>query len=83
MNVSARALTVADVAAELGVTVPQVLALIHRAQLTATNVATNPAGKPSWRISREALEEFREARRNRKPVRQVRRRKSTAVREWV
>ena len=73
-------LTVADVAAKLGLSKPDlVLAWIHRGELSAVNVALNHGGKPRWRIDADALEQFLAARTpNAKPI-MTRRRKAKST----
>jgi excisionase family DNA binding protein len=52
-------LTPKAAASSLVVRVPTVCALIRSGQLPAVDVSVNPDSKrPSWRISREALDEF-------------------------
>jgi hypothetical protein len=70
------ALTVADVAAELGVDVRLVLAWIGRGELAAVNVSRSPLSKrPTWRVLREKVNEFLAARQHTPtPTRSPRRR---------
>jgi len=52
-------LTSHEAATELDVRRPQVLNLISSGQLKAIDVSVDPKSKrPSWRIPREALDEF-------------------------
>lgn len=52
-------LTVRAIADQLGVTAHTVLGWIARGELAACNVGRTPsAGRPSWRVSREALDRF-------------------------
>ncbi len=53
---------VKHVAEQYSVTKHTVLAWIHSGELTAINVSRNPGGKPSWRISTEALAAFEASR---------------------
>lgn len=76
-------LTTDQAGQELGITSEQVLNLIHASAIEAINVATNPLGRPSWRISREALNRFIAARQNRKPAPATRRQKRANVVEYV
>lgn len=78
-----KASTVAEFAADHGISIPQTLALIHRKQLDAINVASNPSGRPAWRIPAAAVAKFVEARTNRKPVKSSRRKRAAVTREWV
>jgi predicted site-specific integrase-resolvase len=55
-------LKVPQYAEESGVTQNTVLAWIRSGELQAINVARKPGGRPSWRISREAIERFEAAR---------------------
>jgi len=59
--------TVADVAARLRVRDRQVLALIAGGRLRAVNVSVR-TGRPTWRISPEALAEFESARPTTGPI---------------
>ena len=67
----------ADVAEKYGCKVEKVLVWIASRDLIAINVATNPnGGKPRWRITPEALEDFERARSTRpapKPIPRTRR----------
>lgn len=76
-------LTTDQAGKELGVTGEQVLNLIHARAIEAVNVATNPLGRPAWRISREALNRFIEARKTRKAPKPSRRRPVALVHEYV
>lgn len=59
-------LTPPQYAAELGTNVGKVLSWIARGELRATNLADRLGGRPRWRISPEARDEF-ERRRERRP----------------
>jgi excisionase family DNA binding protein len=50
--------TVPEIAASFGVSQHSVLGWIARGELAAINVARRTGRRPSWRISREALERF-------------------------
>jgi hypothetical protein len=51
--------TIAQAAQQLAVNRHQVSTFIASGELVAVNVAANPrGGRPSWRISQEALEQF-------------------------
>lgn len=76
-------LTTNQAAEELGITAEHTLKLIHSSALEAINVATNPLGRPSWRINRAALECFIAARRNRNPKPVSRRRQAVKIHEYV
>ncbi len=54
--------TVPQYAEECSVTQHSVLGWISSGELAAINVARKPGGRPSWRISREAIEAFERAR---------------------
>jgi hypothetical protein len=57
-------LTPADVAAKVNARkVDLVLGWIHSGQLKATNIGSNPTGRPTWRIDPADLEKFLESRR--------------------
>lgn len=76
--------TVPAYAEECGVTQATVLLWIRNGELQAVNVARKPGGRPSWRISREAIERF-EAGRTATPrpvATKTRRRKSPEVIEF-
>ena len=67
-------LRVKDVAEEMGVSQHTVGVWINSGELAAVNVGRKPGGKPIWRISAEALEEF-QASRTKAPALPRRRRK--------
>jgi len=54
-----------QLAAERGVRVSKVCAWIVSGELLAVNHAATSCGRPRWRISRDAIEEFDRARSNR------------------
>jgi transposase len=54
--------TVPEYAKECGVTQHTVLGWINRGELQAVNMARKLGGRPSWRISREAIDRFEAAR---------------------
>ncbi len=84
MTVARTYTTVPEVANSYVVSQHSVLAWIARGELAAVNVARKPGGRPSWRISREAVEQFERARaaKPRSPVTRTRRRKSPEVIEF-
>jgi hypothetical protein len=85
MIASARAkVTVPEYADECGVSQHTVLGWIDRGELVATNMARKLGGRPSWRISREAIERFEAARsaQPRQTVTRTRRRKPQGVVEF-
>lgn len=55
-------LTTSAVAAQLGVSVEQVLGWVHSGELRAVNVATKRGGRPRWRIGPEEVDRFIAAR---------------------
>ncbi len=63
-------------AAQLYVKPGRVIHWIHTGQLRAIDVSERKGGRPRWRISPEALQEFLAARSNRKPAKATRRRKA-------
>ncbi|RIK74725.1 MAG: hypothetical protein DCC68_22510 [Planctomycetota bacterium] len=77
-------LKVPEYADECGVSQHTVLDWIRTGELAAFNVARKPGGRPSWRISREAIEQFEAARAAtpRLPATRTRRRKSPDVIEF-
>jgi len=72
----------ADIAERYGIDHAKVLNWIAAGALRAVNVATNPSGRPRWRISEEALAEFEQSRANVKPVKPTRRRKPEIERRF-
>jgi excisionase family DNA binding protein len=46
------------VAEQLGIDAAKVLGWIRAGELIAVNVATNASGRPRWRVSRSALDQF-------------------------
>jgi excisionase family DNA binding protein len=55
-----------------------VLGWIRRGELKAINVSRKPSGRPKWRITIEALEQFESARTPIPPSPRARRRKQPA-----
>jgi hypothetical protein len=79
-----RPMKIKAAAEELGISETQCLALIHRKAIDAFNVATNPLGRPAWRIERSALNRFRESRGNSTPAPKCRQRRiPTEIREYI
>lgn len=76
-------LTIKQAAPVLGVSENQTLSLIHSKQLPAVNVATNPLGRPSWRIEPAAISAFKAARSNRESAKLKKRAAVAAVVEYV
>ena len=69
-----RYLTVADVAAQLGLAKPDtVYDWIRNGALAAVNIAANPGGRALWRIAPQAFEQFL-SNRTAKPLRKATRR---------
>ena len=79
---SRRYLTVAAVADEIGLTDHGVLALIHRGDLTASNVSLGKS-RPRWRIAADELSRWLTSRESRQPIISRCRRRSTAITEYV
>lgn len=71
-------LTVRQVAERYGVNVSKVLAWIAAGTLLAVNIAQRSGGRPRWRITTEAVEQFELARSSAPQPRAVRRRKVQA-----
>ena len=71
--------TVAEVAAEERVSVHTTLKWIAEGWLKAHNVSRKPGGRPTWRITEEALRQFRELRTPGPPPVRTRRRKPVEV----
>ena len=61
-------LTPPKLAKQLGVSNEKVLTWIRNGELRAVNVAERLAGRPRWRISEAAFEEFCQKRESRPPV---------------
>jgi chromosome segregation and condensation protein ScpB len=73
-----RWLTVAEIAAERGISVDKVLQWLREGELVGVNVAQNANGKnPRWRVAPEALADF-ERRRSSAPPAKPSRRKQPA-----
>lgn len=75
-------LTVANVSACIRVTVPAVLTLIRRGDITAVNVSSGTQ-RPRWRIAEEELTRWLTSRQSGPTPRITRRRRSAAVTEYV
>ena len=75
-------LTVADVAARIGLTVPAVLALIHSGEITAINVSSGTQ-RPRWRVAPDDLSFWLTSRQARPTPRITRRRRTAAITEYV
>ena len=61
-------LSPADVATELGIRVAHVLRWLRTGELRGSNVALRATGRPRWRISRQALDQFLLARQPSPPA---------------
>jgi len=57
-----------EVARERGIRLSKVLHWIHSGELEAVNHATGVLGRPRWRVSSDALEQFDLARSNRSRI---------------
>ena len=68
-----------EIAQRFGVDHAKVLRWIDSGQLKAVNVATNPTGRPRWRVSDHSLAEFEQARANVPPLQPTRRRSAAPV----
>jgi hypothetical protein len=75
---AATTLTPPQLAARWGVSPDKVLALIHSGQLMAINLATNPRGRPRYRLRLSEIERFEEARSTKPPPPKRRRRRREA-----
>ena len=75
-------LTVADVSARIGLTVPAVLALIHRGDIIASNVSIG-THRPRWRIAADELTRWLTSRQSGPTTRITRRRRTAAITEYV
>jgi hypothetical protein len=77
-------LTPPQVASELGIDVHKVLAWITRAELAAVNLAERRGGRPRYKVSRTALDEFLSGRTVQPPApRQRRARRPAEVPQYV
>jgi excisionase family DNA binding protein len=76
-----RYLTVADAAEEISVTDHAVLALIHRGELSASNVSLG-SSRPRWRIASDELTRWLTSRETAPRITR-RRRQTTAITEYV
>ena len=68
-----------------GVSPDKILKLINAAELRAVNLATNPKGRPRYRISLDEIARFEESRMVKPPVPKTRRRRravATAGKEY-
>jgi len=77
-----RYLTVAEVAARIGLTVPPVLSLIHRGDIIASNVSSGTQ-RARWRIAEDELTRWMTSRQSGPTPRITRRRRSAAITEYV
>lgn len=68
-----------EVAEELGIAVEKVHTWIRAGELEAVNIGTTTTGRPRWKISQDAIDAFLEARRQRRPVKPVRRKKRAGM----
>ena len=73
-----------DVSEALDLKYDIVLDLIRRGDLAAINVASNPHGRPRWRIPETGIELFTAARSSRTEpqIKRIRRRRDPAVKEF-
>ena len=68
--------TIKQVLKRLGIAKPDTIySLIRSGALRASNIAPNPNGRPCWRISEEAIQDFLAARQARPPVKTTRSRR--------
>lgn len=74
-------LTVQQVAEELQTTEDSVLGWIHSSKLKASDIS-NGSIRPRWRIRREDLDEFLDARRPTPPAKRKRKTATTGVIEF-
>jgi len=78
-----RALSPSAVAKRYGISADKVLAWIHSGELSAVNVAQSRSGRPRWRITPEAIEQFERSRANTPPPKRTRRRRRGACKSYV
>lgn len=72
---SAHYVTPPALARQYGIKPEKVIVWIRRGELRAVNVAERVGGRPRWRISAEAIEEFERRRSAVRPAKTHRRRK--------
>ncbi len=70
-----QAMSVREVAAQLGIRQHGVLSLIASGELVAINVSLKPGGRPLWRIMPEAFDGFLARRSSQGPAPRRRRRR--------
>ena len=70
-----------QIAKELGIDGGKVLAWIHSRELIAVDVSETRGGRPRWRVSREALENFLR-RRSTSPTETPTRRKKAEAQKY-
>jgi excisionase family DNA binding protein len=71
-------LTVPSIAESLGIDAGKVLGWLRSGELTGVNVAHRRDGRPRWRVSAEALEQFLQRRQSSPPAPPKSRRKRQA-----
>lgn len=76
------ALTVKEVARQLGIRQHGVLALVKSGEIRAADVSLTPGGRPRWRIMPEDLDAFLSRRTHQKQTPRRRRRKPTNVKQY-
>lgn len=78
-----RCLSPGQLARFLGVNSAKVLTWIHSGRLAAINVATDALGRPRWRVTPQALQEFLAGRQATPPAKVKRTRKPKREPGWV
>jgi len=71
-----------QIAKQLGIDPAKIIAWINSGQLNAINVAENLAGRPRYRVSSQALEDFLRRRSTSPAPQPVRRRKALFQRKY-
>ena len=76
-------LTPPQLARQLRIEPPKVIAWINRGELRAVNVADRTGGRPRWRISPDAVDEFMRPRESKTPAPTVKRPKRTQPADFI
>ena len=72
-------LTPPEIASRYRVNADKVLSWIRSGELAAIDVSTRPGGRPRWRITSEAIEDFERRRAAKPAVKTSRRRRQAEV----
>jgi hypothetical protein len=74
--------SVADLCRRWKVGADKIRAFLRRGELIGFNVATNPGGKPQWRITAESVERFEQRRSSAPPPKRAARRRKRVYRYY-